>query len=481
MSILIETEEDIARAKLFNQSLNAVWREALNGRCTPALLNHKTVEPGRFEYVHIGWSKETERTEQKAIESLEKLSAEDGLRKGGGEGYGYWLGVPYDACQDFHHDKSRASSAQNLDEAVKILRATIWRIETELDPDFPPIGELYFQLARCYYEHKRFEDHDIAYEKGLSFRLQNLETRPGYFGYDLANNLKRFAHSYLERDQLTQALGIYARLKQARSVVPKAVAAVMHEDFNLLAEFYERHGQVDQAAACYRSIGEQIDWTEGPDYEQQKLIREATSSLMRLKKYTDAEHLYEQLLDWGVTKNRFETESGRCCHDSLCGHWFEPYFQLLLDQNRLQHRAQLFEKLGMDEAQYLPPKSEALIGYVDPEGQWKIPQRFEDAENFSNGKAKVLVCESEAPHARARVIDISGNVIGLNDGSWDGKMGEFFSGLWNRHDYPVPAGYKQVERFNEGMTPVVRIEKKSTAYLGGDSTWEIGFATKLLH
>ncbi len=466
MTIIIETEEDIRRAKLFSDSVNARWLSALKGRSTPALMYYKTREPGKFEYVHIGWSKESERTERKAVAELEKMSAEDGVYNGEATGYGYWLGVPYSEYLQFHDDQDKANTVHHhsLDEAVKILQDAISRIEVNVDPRFPPIGDLYFSIARIYFEHERYEDHDVAYEKGLSFALENLETRPRYFGYNVAEKLKKLAHIYLDRDQLTPALGIYARLKHARTLAPAAVAAVMHEDWNLVAEFYERHGKVDEAAACYRSIGEQIDWMKGPEYEQWEKIRTAASSLIRLGKHADAEHIYEQLLDWGLSKNRIKTEKGLCFHVYPCGHWFEPYFQLLHDQNRLQHRSEVFEKLGMDESDYLPARSEDLFGYVDLQGQWKIPQRFEEAGNFKEGRARVLLTPAEATYARSQLIDTSGKIVGPD------------TGPWSHLDLPVPKGYRQTERMYEGLVTVMKLQEKSSPYPGSSAPSEFGYA-----
>lgn len=466
--ILMETEEDIRRSQLFTDSVNSIWHAELDGRRTPALLYYKTVEPGRFEYIHIGWSKETEKIERRALAKLEKLTADDGLRNGGSQSYGYWLGPAWGEMRQFHEDMSEAHSIhrKSLDKAVKILRDAIVRIETTIDPDFPPIGELYFDLARIYFEHSLFEEHDAAYEKGLSYKWNNLETRPEFFGHGVAEKLKTLAHIYLDRDQITPALGVYARLKQARSKVPAAVAEVMHEDWNKLAEFYERHGNIDEAIACYRSIGEQIDWNEGPEYEEWEPLRTAATALIRLDRPADAEHIYEQLLDWGLNiRKKIDVEKGWCSHTYPCGHWFEPYFQLLQDQNRLQHRSQVFERLGMNEAAYLPAPVEELYGYVDVDGQWNIPQRFEEANNFKDGKAAVVLTPEESKHGRGRLIDTSGNIVGYTEGPW------------SKFDLLTPDGYRQAGQMHDGLFPVAKIqEKKSKPYGGYGDTSRLGYA-----
>lgn len=464
--IIIETEEDIRRAKLFNESVNARWNSALDGRPrTPALLYFKTREPGLFEYVEIGWSKESARTEEKAAAELEKLTAADGLHDGVSIGEGYWIGVASDEMDKFYGARSEAASIHpvNFERAVKLLKDCIANIEKNIDPRFPPIADLYFILAYIYAEHDRFEDHDLAIEYGLELLAENLATRPGHFGYQFAKEMKQLAESYLNRDELTLALGVYARLKQARALVPAEVAKVMYEDWNPLAEFYERHKRFGDAADCYRSIGEQIDWKNGPHWEQQEKIRLAACKLMEFGFSADAEKLYEKFLRFVLTHNSIRKNCRFCMGGTVCGHWFVPYIKHLQKQDRSQVAMELIEELGLDERDFRQARPEDLFGYVDLDGNWAIPQRFAQAGSFRDGKAEVVLTEEEAQYARRRYIDKSGNVIGLSNQGFQDHL-------------KIPEGYKQDRPTSEGLAVVYKVPDKKFAYRGSSRPELYGYA-----
>jgi len=452
--IIIETEEDIRRAKLFNESVNARWNYALDGRpTTPALLYFKTREPGLFEYVEIGWSKESARTESRAATELEKLTAEDGLHDGVSIGEGYWIGVAHDEMEKFYETRGEAARIHpiDLEKAVKLLKDHISHIEKNIDAKFPPIADLYFSLAAIYSEHDRFEEHDTAVEYGLRLLFENLETRSRYFGYQFAKETRRLAQTYLHRDELTHALGVYARLKQARATVPEEVAKIMFEDWNLLAKFYERHKRTDDAAACYRSIGEQIDWKNGPQWEQQENLRLAASKLAEFGFDEDAEKLYENFLQFLLSKNSIRRNCKFCIGGGLaCGHWFEPYIRLLQKQNRSEYASELIKEFGLDERDFRPARVEDLIGYVDLNGNWKIPQRFAKAGGFIDGKAEVELTENEAKYARYRCIDITGTVTGFSSRG--------------RLDNLMPDGYKQASSMSEGLIVVYKVSEKISTF-----------------
>ncbi|MFN8550783.1 MAG: WG repeat-containing protein [Candidatus Obscuribacterales bacterium] len=452
--IIIETEEDIRRAKLFNESVNARWNSVLDGRPpTPALLYFKTREPGIFEYVEIGWSKESAKTEERASSELQKLTAEDGLHDGVSIGEGYWIGVAHDEMEKFYETRGEAARIHPIDfeRAVKLLKDHISHIEKNIDTKFPPIADLYFSLALIYAEHDKFEEHDTAVEYGLRLLFENLETRSRYFGYQFAKETKRLAQTYLNRDELTPALGVYARLKQARAMVPEEVSKIMFEDWNLLAEFYERHKRIDDAAACYRSIGEQIDWKDGPHSEQQENVRLAASKLIELGFDADAEKLYEKFLQFVLSKNSIRKNCKFCIIGGLiCGHWFEPYIKLLQKQNRSEYASELIKEFGLDERDFRPARIEDLFGYVDLDGNWIIPQRFAKAGSFIDGKAEVVLSEDETRYARCRCIDKTGKVIGFSS---QGRL-----------DNLMPDGYRQNRPMSEGRIVVYKVSDKSKTY-----------------
>lgn len=451
MTIWIETEEQKRRAKLFTDSVNAVWRRVLADSYTPALLCLKTCKPGRIERAEVVWSKESERLERKAEKEFLKLTEKDGVYNGESYCYGLWVGVEERELRQYHDDIMAASGLHyfELDKAVQLLQKSIGRVSETICPDFPPIAELYFDIAYFFYDHNRLDDHNEALEKGLAFYSQNLERRPRYFAPRVAKCLNKLAQVCLEKDDITGALSAYARLKALKGSLLKSEAEGLDEDWLSFARYYQRHGQIDEATASYLAVIRAIDWSEEPSDDEYDSVIESATALMKFGKLKEAEEVYEQLIEFCSGKAKLRTDK-MCHHGSPCVHWFQPYFATLRKQNRLHHLSQICAQLNIDEAEHLnqrPPGD--FFGYIDRDGKWQIPQRFEEAEAFNQGLAKVVLQESGARYQTRCLIDKSGNVVDTDTESFLVKP---------------PDGYAQIHGIYDGMMAVRKLEPKPRAY-----------------
>lgn len=446
MTIIIETEEDIRRAKLFNDSLNARWKSACSGRSTPALLYFRTREPGEFENILVMWSTETAAIQETALAAFADMTAEDGLHKGVAIGEEYWIGVLDGEMTKFYDLQSEASRIHPLriDDAIQSIEDAISRIKSNIAPNFPPLADLYFLKARIYHEHGQVENHDAEFETGLKLLLENLDGCPEFYGHKIATKMKSLASLYLYRSDLARALDVYEQLKQIGELVPASVAQEMTHDWHRLAEFYMRHKRYNDAAACCHAMINEINWKAGPAWNQYSNIRYAASMMLELNREEDAEKIYEQFLAFGLSHNLFRKHKGPCFNGPPCGHWFDPYLELLNRQKRLDYRLKVIAQLDLDEREYRPTLTEDLYGYIDRDGNWQIPQRFESAGSFSEGTAEVLLTTDETSHGRARLIDKNGNLLGN------------VRGFHSRCDNLVPEGYEQDSPLSEGLSVVYK-------------------------
>lgn len=469
----IPSEEENLRSKIFNESVNRVWASILGGQVTPALISFKVSHPVKFDSVKFVWSKESTATENRAIREFQKLTEKDGLSSCAEESFEYWLGIPLEESVRCKFDVTKAHEiycadeihGEAFDEAVKLLRDTITRLE-KVEPRFPPIRELYFDLAKFCYEQKLYAEHDEAFEKGLQFLEENLEARPEIYGKEYAQRLNKLAQCHLYRDALTPALGAYAQIKRALTVVPHDVAKLMIIDWHNLAKFYDLHGAEEEAKQLYKSLLEQIDTKTGPTKSQFQNLKLTASALLRFGEYEDAERAFNWLIDYATAFGMMDRSSHPCSHASPCWHWFKPYLDYLEANNRMEERHQVILQIGFKQD---PDKSSDnnLVGFVDIDGNWGIPQRFERAGNFVGGESRVVLSLKESQHGRARIINKEGEIIGydLHDET-------------QRNDNMVPQGYKQISAISEGLIAIDSVNelKIEMPYFGCETNKKIGFA-----
>lgn len=439
MVILIPTKEEIEAYEKSHALLNTAWKEACDGRDSPAVVSFEVGKSGRLSNVQFPWSTESRECEQRGIKLLQKLRAQDGVLRYAAEYSGsYWIGVPPHLQEGQRETMSWATNSDiygKIEEAESQLKGLLEKSINELGESFPGVAAVYSQLGYFYFEHARYDEHDEAMEKELKIRETCYQRTPTYFASSLNSTLNEFIRCYLFRNDLESAIQVKARLEAFKHAASSEDAGMFFVEWLPFATYYERNNEIDKAADALSDELNRLEKNTKDPYIRYEILHRAAAFSARHQRFAEAEKLYEEFL----TPVR---ENGKKCSYEI----YQEYCTLLQMQGRDADLAKLKQRLGSSISN--PPRKvtpETGYGFIDCEGKWAIPPKFLWASSFESGVASVAVETEDPRDPGLRMIDRSGTDLGVDNRTTNGVR--------------LPPGYSYYRRhkdeFKEGLAAVV--------------------------